>query len=81
MIGRLSTSTHLIWFTCQNMSEKIAIERTYLAYLNSISCPLVVAKTPFLDNAAFWLVLKVGDDPAKQTSYLTASGKSLRTAR
>jgi len=51
---------------------EIALHQTYLANLNSISCPLVVAKTPFLDNAAFWLVLKVGDDPAKQTSYVTA---------
>ena len=80
-IARLSTSTYLIWFPSQNLRVKIALHRTYLANLNSISCPLLVAKTPFLDNAAFCLVLKVGDDPAKQTSYSTASGDSLRTAR
>jgi hypothetical protein len=63
------------------VSEKIALHRTYLANLNSISCPLVAAKTPFLDNAAFWLVLKVGIESAKQISYLMEVEESLRIAR
>jgi len=81
MATRLSNSTHLIFFPCQDLSEKITLYSTYLANLKSILCPLVAAKTPFLDNAAFWPVVKVGVGSAKQTSYLAPSEESIRTAR